>query len=140
MHVYISHILIGSILCFFPFILQFSQVFLILLLLLITDLFLLVLSHSLPLTSSLPSPLYTTTHHTKLNTNPPTPPLCVVSAIDYNQLVFFLLANLMTGLVNISINTLHTPPSIALCVLTIYMTLLVAIAIILHRYNIKLKL
>ena len=122
--------------------LQFSQVCLILLVFLVTDLLLLVLSRSLPPPSSLPSPLYTSSHPPQHNTNrpPPPPSLCLVSAIHYNQLPFFLLANLLTGLVNFSMDTLHTPAPGALAVLVVYMCVLAVLCLGMFRYGIKLKL
>jgi phosphatidylinositol glycan class W len=118
-----------------PFILWlFSQVFLFLLLFLFTDLLLLKLWHTIP-SSPLPSPLYTTASNKHT-----TSPLCVVSAIDYNQLSFFLLANLLTGLVNFSLDTLHTSRPLALAVLVGYMCVLVSISIALHRHSVKIKL
>ena len=117
--------------------LQFSQVCLFLLLFLSTDLLLLRLWHTVP-SSSLPSPLYTTSSSTRPTTAPP--PLCMVSAVDYNQLLFFLLANLLTGLVNFSLDTLHTGPLLALAVLVGYMCVLVSLSLTLHRHRIKIKL
>ena len=125
----------------FSTIFQFSQVFLFLLLFLSTDLLLLKIHHTLP-SSSLPSPLFTSTTNPRRNEKPPSsaPSLCVVSAVDYNQLVFFLLANLLTGLVNFSMDTLHTRPPLALTVLVLYMCLLVSLSLLLHRFKIRLKL
>ena len=105
-----------------------------------TDLLLLVLSHSLPPPSSLPSPLYTPLTHMDPSSPHSPPPLCVVSAIHFNQLPFFLLANILTGLINFSVDTLHTPPPVALCVLVLYMCVLVAVSLGLHRLNIRLRL
>ncbi|GFR92972.1 phosphatidylinositol-glycan biosynthesis class W protein, partial [Elysia marginata] len=36
--------------------------------------------------------------------------VCLLDAVGYNALLFFLLANLMTGLVNISMRTMHAGP------------------------------
>ena len=66
--------------------------------------------------------------------------MCIVSAVDYNQLGFFLLANLLTGLVNSSLDTLHTRPPLALAVLLSYMCVLVGVFLALHRLQIRLKL
>ena len=33
--------------------------------------------------------------------------VCVISAVDYNQLLFFVAANVLTGLVNMFVDTLH---------------------------------
>lgn len=125
--------------CFIFSPLQFSQVCLFLLLFLSTDLLLLRLWHTVP-SSSLPSPLYTTSSSTGPTTTTAPPPLCVVSAVDYNQLLFFLLANLLTGLVNFSLDTLHTGPLLALAVLVGYMWVLVSLSLTLHRHRIKIKL
>ena len=89
--------------------------------------------------------LSTHTHHTPLHT-PHTPHdphklrLCIVSAVDYNQLTFFLLANLLTGLVNITMDTLIATTTTSLAVLTVYMCVLVCVFLVLFKLNIKLKL
>lgn len=84
----------------------------------------------------------TPTNHSGCRRVAPLPPapLCVMSSVDYNQLAFFLLANVLTGLVNYLVDTLRTGPVWALVVLVIYMATLQSIFTALHTYKIKLKL
>ncbi|NWV46153.1 PIGW protein, partial [Daphoenositta chrysoptera] len=65
--------------------------------------------------------------------------LCLISAINKNQLLFFLLANVMTGAVNILIDTIHSEAAFTLCVLHLYMFLNCLVMYILHARNIVLK-
>ncbi|NXN21855.1 PIGW protein, partial [Nycticryphes semicollaris] len=64
---------------------------------------------------------------------------CLISAINHNQLLFFLLANVMTGAVNILIDTIHSETAFTLCILHLYMFLNCLIMYILHAKNIVLK-
>ena len=41
--------------------------------------------------------------------------VCVISALDYNQLLFFVLANIVTGTVNILFDTLHSGTIVISC-------------------------
>ncbi|NXH51104.1 PIGW protein, partial [Dicaeum eximium] len=65
--------------------------------------------------------------------------LCLISAINKNQLLFFLLANVMTGAVNILIDTIHSKAAFTLCILHLYMFFNCLIMYILHARNIVLK-
>jgi phosphatidylinositol glycan class W len=65
---------------------------------------------------------------------------CIASAVDYNQLLFFLVANVLTGLVNFSMDTLHAGMGVALTVLMVYMATLTALFLTLHRLRVKVKL
>ncbi|NXP18456.1 PIGW protein, partial [Scytalopus superciliaris] len=67
------------------------------------------------------------------------PHLCLISAINKNQLLFFLLANIMTGAVNILVDTIHSKAAFALCILHLYMFFNCLIMSILHAKNIVLK-
>ncbi|NWI87814.1 PIGW protein, partial [Pitta sordida] len=67
------------------------------------------------------------------------PHLCLINAINKNQLLFFLLANVMTGAVNILVDTLRSKAAFTLCVLHLYMFLNCSIMHILHARNIVLK-
>ncbi|NXK92602.1 PIGW protein, partial [Formicarius rufipectus] len=67
------------------------------------------------------------------------PHLCLISAINKNQLLFFLLANIMTGAVNILVDTIHSKAAFTLCILHLYMFLNCSIMSILHAKNIVLK-
>ena len=64
--------------------------------------------------------------------------ICLVSAIDYNQFTFFLLANLSTGLVNMSVDTIYTGPVMSLIILGGHLVFLSIISILLHKFKIKL--
>ncbi|KFP23523.1 Phosphatidylinositol-glycan biosynthesis class W protein [Colius striatus] len=66
-------------------------------------------------------------------------PVCLISAINQNQLLFFLLANVMTGTVNILIDTIHSKAAFTLCILHLYMFFNCLIMHILHAKNIVLK-
>ena len=62
----------------------------------------------------------------------------IVSAIDYNQFTFFLLANLLTGLVNFMSDTIHAGPMASMFIMTFYLILLTTSAMALRKFNIKL--
>ena len=67
-------------------------------------------------------------------------PLCVASAVDYNQLGFFVLANVLTGLVNFTMDTLQASALSALVVLLGYMALMLVLFIALHKLQVKIKI
>ncbi|XP_005394007.1 PREDICTED: phosphatidylinositol-glycan biosynthesis class W protein [Chinchilla lanigera] len=46
---------------------------------------------------------------------------CLITALNRNQLIFFLLSNITTGLINLMIDTLHSSTSFALFLLHVYM-------------------
>ncbi|GAQ86552.1 phosphatidylinositol glycan class W [Klebsormidium nitens] len=62
----------------------------------------------------------------------------LLDAIDYNLLPIFLLGNLLTGLVNMSIDTLHTPRAHAFIILTLYIGVVSWTAWVLHRTRVRL--
>ena len=62
-----------------------------------------------------------------------------VKAVDYNPLFFFLLANLGTGLVNLTMETINTEDNTAVLILVIYEAILALIVTFLFRYKIKFK-
>lgn len=108
------------------------------------DLLVVPLSHALG--HSLLSPLYTessikkdgagtneTVSHTQSN-------VCIISAVDYNQLLFFVMANVFTGAVNVTMDTLHAGALWSLTILLLYMMTLVGIFVLLHTFRIKVKL
>ncbi|ESP05631.1 hypothetical protein LOTGIDRAFT_181424 [Lottia gigantea] len=64
---------------------------------------------------------------------------CIISAVNYNGLGFFLLSNLSTGIVNLSIKTIHTPPTLSFIVLFIYTFILSVIIVGLFKFKISLK-
>ncbi|XP_029339776.1 phosphatidylinositol-glycan biosynthesis class W protein isoform X1 [Mus caroli] len=49
------------------------------------------------------------------------PSLCLITALNRNQLFFFLLSNITTGLINLTMDTLHTGALLTLVVLSTYM-------------------
>ncbi|XP_074016929.1 phosphatidylinositol-glycan biosynthesis class W protein [Numenius arquata] len=65
--------------------------------------------------------------------------ICLISAINKNQLLFFLLANVMTGTVNILVDTIHSETAFTLGILHLYMFVNCLIMYILHAKNIVLK-
>ncbi|NXY51285.1 PIGW protein, partial [Ceuthmochares aereus] len=65
--------------------------------------------------------------------------ICLISAINKNQLLFFLLANVMTGAVNMLIDTIHSKTAFTLSILHLYMFFNCLIMFILHSKNIVLK-
>ncbi|XP_033738572.1 phosphatidylinositol-glycan biosynthesis class W protein-like [Pecten maximus] len=63
----------------------------------------------------------------------------LLNAINYNGLFYFLLSNLLTGLVNVSMATIHMPPLPSLLILTLYMSSLSAIFVHLFVRRVTLK-
>lgn len=64
----------------------------------------------------------------------------LLAAFNRTGLGIFLLANLLTGLVNISMNTLDASPGVAVVVLAGYAAVLAAAALLMDRYDIRLRL
>jgi hypothetical protein len=64
--------------------------------------------------------------------------ICLISSIDYNQCVFFLLANVSTGLINFTIDTLSANSVVSFVVLFLHCAGLSVISITLKGLNIKL--
>ncbi|XP_044143046.1 phosphatidylinositol-glycan biosynthesis class W protein [Bufo gargarizans] len=64
---------------------------------------------------------------------------CLIGAINRNQLLFFLHSNIMTGVVNLFIDTIHSTSLFSLIVLLVYMFLNCLISCILHVKNITVK-
>ena len=67
------------------------------------------------------------------------PTLCLITAMNRNQLLFFLLSNVTTGLVNLSIDTLHSSTPWALCLLNLYMFTNCLIIYVLHLQDKTIK-
>lgn len=63
----------------------------------------------------------------------------VLGSFNRNGLAIFLLANLGTGLVNLSMDTLNANRIMSMTVLVVYVGTLTIIATTLHRYNISIK-
>ena len=59
----------------------------------------------------------------------------LLQAINYNGLLFFTIANLMTGVINLSVDTRSFSPNTAFTIVTLYM--LVLSVIFLNLYNRK---
>ena len=119
----------------FP-LLQFAYSLLMLTVFLIIDLLVVPLSHTLGL--SLLSPLYTEKDPREEKRSQSS--ICVISAVDYNQLLFFVAANILTGLVNMFVDTLHTGALQSLTTLLLYMLVLVGMFVLLHTQRVKVKL
>ena len=66
--------------------------------------------------------------------------LCFVSAVDFNQLGFFLLANVFTGVVNFLVDTLNCSTIVSVVILVLYMACLMVTVIALYKLKIKIKL
>ncbi|KAF2211777.1 hypothetical protein CERZMDRAFT_42628 [Cercospora zeae-maydis SCOH1-5] len=64
----------------------------------------------------------------------------VMRAYNRNGLAIFLLANLLTGLVNMTMPTLHMADMPAMAILVSYMAVLTAVALALDHYDISIKL
>ncbi|KAG5922622.1 Glucosaminyl phosphatidylinositol (GlcN-PI) nositol acylation protein [Claviceps africana] len=64
----------------------------------------------------------------------------VLSAYNRNGLAVFLLANLLTGLVNMTVKTLHSTPVETMAILLTYMGAVTTVALLLDRYDVSIKL
>lgn len=65
--------------------------------------------------------------------------LCVVQAVGRNQLLFFLLSNLMTGLTNSLVDTLSCSSWVSVCVLLLYMFVNCSVIYVLHVFGATVK-
>ncbi|XP_007946120.1 phosphatidylinositol-glycan biosynthesis class W protein [Orycteropus afer afer] len=66
--------------------------------------------------------------------------LCLITAINRNQLFFFLLSNVTTGLINLMVDTLHSSTLWTLFVLYLYMLTNCLIVFLLHLQDKTIKL
>ena len=64
----------------------------------------------------------------------------VLRAYNRNGLALFLLANLLTGLVNMTTRTLDSTPLASMAILVVYMAVHTGVAVTLDAYNISVKL
>lgn len=64
----------------------------------------------------------------------------VLRAFNRNGLAIFLVANLLTGLVNMTVNTLEATPLTATGILVAYTAVITATAIILDEWNISIRI
>ena len=69
----------------------------------------------------------------------PTASFDLLEAINANGLLYFLLANLLTGAVNLSTATMSASTSLALTELTVYILTLSAVVSVLYVYRIRVK-
>lgn len=67
------------------------------------------------------------------------PSLCLITAMNRNQLTFFLLSNITTGLINLLVDTLHSSTLWALIVLNLYMFTNCLIIYVLHLRDKTIK-
>nr|XP_060613015.1 phosphatidylinositol-glycan biosynthesis class W protein [Anolis sagrei ordinatus]XP_060613016.1 phosphatidylinositol-glycan biosynthesis class W protein [Anolis sagrei ordinatus] len=65
--------------------------------------------------------------------------VCMVSAVNRNQLLYFLLANVLTGLVNMLVDTIHSSTFAAMAILHLYMLTNCLVMCQLQAKNIILK-
>jgi glucosaminylphosphatidylinositol acyltransferase len=61
----------------------------------------------------------------------------VIDAINKNQLVIFLIANVSVGAVNASMQTIHQPPLIGYAVVIAYTSFVALVALLLSSYSLK---
>lgn len=65
--------------------------------------------------------------------------MCLITAVNQNQLLYFLLANVLTGFTNMLVDTIHSKTLFAMLVLHLYMFTNVLIMCILQAKNIVFK-
>lgn len=65
--------------------------------------------------------------------------LCLIQSVNRNQLLYFLLANVMTGLTNVLVDTLNSSDVLSVCVLLMYMFINSLVIFILHIKKITIK-
>ncbi|XP_051966178.1 phosphatidylinositol-glycan biosynthesis class W protein [Xyrauchen texanus] len=65
--------------------------------------------------------------------------LCLIQSVSRNQLLYFLLANIMTGLTNVLVDTLNSSDVLAVSVLLSYMFMNSLVIFILHINKITIK-
>jgi phosphatidylinositol glycan class W len=64
----------------------------------------------------------------------------MLHAVNRNQLAFFILANLLTGAINMAMRTIYAPTPVAVAVISGYMLLLLVLAVLAdRRYDTSLK-
>jgi glucosaminylphosphatidylinositol acyltransferase len=64
----------------------------------------------------------------------------IMALFNQNGLVVFLIANLLTGLVNMTMNTLDMPNLTAMVILILYCAAVTAVAFGLQRSGLKIRL
>lgn len=63
----------------------------------------------------------------------------IIDAVNYNGLLYFVLANLMTGAVNISTDTLSHSTGQSMVILTLYLLTLNTAVYLLYKAKIRTK-
>ncbi len=63
----------------------------------------------------------------------------IIDAFNYNGLLVFLIANVLTGMVNLMSKPNNEPKTVAIATLCSYMAAVCFSAIVLHRFKIKLN-
>lgn len=66
--------------------------------------------------------------------------MCLISAVNYNLLAYFLIANLLTGVVNLCIETINASHMLAFVIMNVYLLLLHTVVTVFYRRKILLKL
>lgn len=61
----------------------------------------------------------------------------MLSAVNRNQLAFFILANLLTGAINLSMRTIYVPAPVAVAVVLGYMLVLLLLAVLARKSTLK---
>jgi phosphatidylinositol glycan class W len=56
----------------------------------------------------------------------------LLSSLNHSAMIVFLIANLLTGLINISIQTMYTSHFVAIIILTLYVSICLALATFVH--------
>lgn len=64
----------------------------------------------------------------------------IFEAVNYNGLGFFLLSNLLTGIVNMCVKTLYVDTIQALTIIIVYIVTGTFVTVLLYRYKIQIKL
>lgn len=63
----------------------------------------------------------------------------LIDAVNYNGLLYFLLANVLTGVINLSVKTILIPPLQSVLIIVMYMLILSIITFVLYIYKWKIK-
>lgn len=63
----------------------------------------------------------------------------LIESVNYNSLLYFLLANFLTGMVNLTLKTILVPPLQSMFIIIIYMFVLSSISFFLYVYKLKFK-
>ena len=67
------------------------------------------------------------------------PCMCLIAAVNRNQLIYFLFANLLTGLVNFLVQTLYCSAAKGLLIVACYLFMLNSLMLVLHSKGITVK-